>query len=130
MIRLLNTNAKLNAKHNQPLGPRLDWVAFLGGWLGAMQQLDIFKKKNHAVAQPPTAKDLSLTMPPHILCLCYVSRIFHWIGLGSTGMACVGCCACVCVLGGFHWKDNSNKKRLQSKAKPTLELQHIPLSIC
>ena len=86
----------------------------LSGWAGwllwgaglVMQQL---KKIKSVYLQPPPTKDLSLTMPSHILFSCYASWRFHWVGLGSTGMACVGCCACVCVLGGFHWKDNSNK---------------------
>ena len=74
-------------------------VAFVGGWLCAMQQLDKVKSVH---LQPPTTKDLSLTMPPHILFSCHVSRRFHWVGLDSTVMACLGCCACVSVLGGFH----------------------------
>ena len=81
-------------------------MVFVEDWLCDMQQLERIES---AYLQPPPTKDVSLAMPSHILLYaCYVSRRFHGVGLGSTGIACVGCYACVCVLGGSYSEDNSN----------------------
>ena len=64
-------------------------------------------KINSAVHQPPTTKDLSLTMPSQILFVCFVCRMFCLVGLARLVWGAVSCGRCIllwrwCFLDHLH----------------------------